>query len=307
MNNKEHKIAAVVINWNRKDLTFACLKSLEPIVKSNKNFSIILVDNASKDDSVESFKKFNKKYNFFTLIVNKQNRGWAGGHNVGIIHALKQHVSSIFIFANDATVNKNTIKLLEKALFSNENVGIVGPKTYYPREKNKKLVIADAGGLILKHRYFGTNRGQGETDRGQYDKRFQPDYITGSCMLIKREVFEKIGFFDEKLFIYYEDVDFCYRAKKAGFDLLYVPQATIFHHFAATTKVGSPVHNYFTTRNHYLFIEKHAPIQVKLRELFRTPKTILELVRSKDKSRKRYSLLGIRDYYLRMFGGRVYW
>jgi GT2 family glycosyltransferase len=68
--------------------------------------------------------------------------------------------------------------------------------------------------MMLTHRFFGINRGQGEIDKGQYDTLTEPDYITGAAMLIKRKVFEKAGFFDKDLFIYYEDVDFCYRAKK---------------------------------------------------------------------------------------------
>lgn len=304
MTNEKRTITAVVINWNRKDLTFACLKSLEPVVKRNKNFSIILVDNASKDDSVKSFKNLNKKNNLFTLIVNKQNKGWAGGHNVGITHALKKGADAIFVLANDATVENNTISKLSDVLFSDKNIGIVGPKIYFPN--SKKIIIANAGGMIRKHRYFGYDQGMGEKDRGQYDDITSPDFITGAGMLIKKEVFKKVGFFDDVLFVYYEDTDFCYRTKKAHFTLRLVPDAILYHEGGATTVFGSPLHAYYTTRNHLLFVERHAPLSVKFREFLRTPKTILELIRSKEKNKK-FLLLGIRDYYLRRFGQQTYW
>ena len=126
-------------------------------------------------------------------------------------------------------------------------------------------------------------------------------------MLVKNQVFKKIGLFDESYFLYYEDVDFCFRGRKAGYLSVFVPNSIVYHKFGATSKIGSPLHNYYTTRNHYIFVEKYAPLKEKMRELFRTPKTITEFFLSKDEVRKKYSILGVRDYFLRRFGEKRYW
>lgn len=298
MHNKS--LFIVIINWNRKDLTLTCLESLQPVTKKRKNISVIVVDNNSSDDSVVFLKKQKLA---FDLIENKKNLGWAGGHNVGIRHALKKGASAVFVLANDATVRLDTITLLEKRLESNKAIGIVGPKIHLMDKKN---IIANAGGVIMKHRYFGYDRGMNEEDKGQYDTPAEVDYVTGAAMLIRRDVFEKVGLFDEKLFLYYEDVDLCFRAKKLGYTSFFEPMALLYHIGGATTRFGSALHTYYTTRNHLLFIEKQAPLIVKMRELFRIPKTLYELIRGNNPMKK-YALMGIRDYYLRRFGQRTYW
>ncbi len=293
-------LGVVIINWNRKDLTLNCLKSLEPVVSKRKDISVFVVDNHSADDSVVFLKK--QKLDF-TLIENKENSGWAGGHNVGIRYALKNGASAIFVLANDATIKQDTLTFLEKRLYANKNIGIVGPKIYF---MNKKRSIANAGGVIMKHRYFGYDRGMHEQDKGQYDKPTEVDFVTGAAMLIRAEVFEKVGLFDEKLFLYYEDGDLCFSARKQGYRCFFEPQSTMYHIGGATTSFGSPLHTYYTTRNHLLFVQKHAPFIVKMREFLRTPKTLYELAHHKNPMNK-YALLGIRDYYLRRFGQRTYW
>ncbi len=291
----------VIINWNRKDLTLACLKSLQPVVKRRKDVSVIVVDNNSSDNSVTFLKRLKLE---FVLIENKKNLGWAGGNNVGIRYALRRGASAIFILANDAVVTEDALDILEKRLNMDKKIGIVGPKIYFAGKKN---VLANAGGFIMKHRYFGYDRGMHQVDNGQYDSPIAVDFITGAAMLIKRELFEKVGLFDEELFIYYEDGDLCFRARKNGYICFFEPKANVYHVGGATTKFGSALHVYYTTRNHLRFIEKHAPFSVKVREFLRTPKTIYELLKSKNRIVKKYTLLGIRDYYLRKFGQQTYW
>lgn len=279
------------------------LDCLRKIVMSKADFDlqVAVVDNNSSDKSVS---KIRILFHSVFLIKNSKNLGWAGGNNVGIRYALKRNADCVLLLNNDVKIDRDSIQCLVKKLYSKKNVGIVGPKTY---KKDNSSIIADAGGVIDKNRYFGINRGNDEVDMGKYDGLSMVDFISGSAMLIKNDVFKKIGYFDERFFLYYEDVDFCVRARKAGFLSMFVPESVMRHEFGRTTKIGSPLHNYYTTRNHYLFVEKHAPIYTKIKELLRTPKTIIEFIRCEDKNRKIYSMLGMRDYFLRRFGERIYW
>lgn len=290
----------IILNYKRKDLTISCIKSLQNNL-SKYNIEIIIVDNNSNDGSAESFVKLLKGTK---LIVNSKNLGWSGGNNVGIKYALKNHADAVLLLNNDTIIEKNCIDHIIEKLFLEKEIGIVSPKVY---EFGKKKVIANAGSFMRTHRYFGYEKGSGEIDKGQYDRIRKTDYVAGTAMMIKKEVFEKTGILDENYFLYYEDVDLCYRAKKKGFHCTFVQNAIVYHRNAATAKLNSPLHHYYNTRNHYLFVEKHAPIIVKLREFLRTPKTIWEFAVSKDKIKKKYSLLGIRDYYLRKFGRQTYW
>ena len=290
----KQKVFIIILNWNRKDLTVECIQSLKKVKAHGLDIHTVIVDNHSSDDSISTFKQFPH----ITTLVNKSNLGYAEGNNVGIKFAMRHNADIILLLNNDVLVTPNILIRLLSVINSDEKIGIVGPMTYYT---DKKKIIADAGGIIMKHRYFGVNRGQKEKDKGQFDKISEVDFISGSAMLIKSSVFKKIGLLDGRFFLYYEDADLCFRAKKAGFKSVFVPETVIYHTFGATSGIGSAIHHYYTTRNHYLFVEKHAPITVKVKEFLRMPKTIWEFMKSTDKAKKKYSLLGIRDYYLRHF------
>lgn len=299
----DKKVYCIVLNWNGKHYLKKCLDSVGR--STYKKLTTIVVDNASTDGSQEFIKK---NYQKIILLENKKNLGWTGGNNKGVRYALKQKADFIFILNNDTEIDKNCVEELVKILLGKKEVGIVGPKIYLSELNGKKTAkISFAGGKFTPNRYFGVHVGINKFDKGQYDKIKETEFVTGAAILIKSEVFKKIGLFDERFFIYYEEADFCLRAKKNGYNILFCPKAHVYHTFSGTVELNSPFQNYFTTRNHYLFVEKNAPLTVKMREFLRTPKTVYEFYKSKDKNKKKYSLLGIRDYYLRFFGKRVYW
>lgn len=294
-------IYIVILNWNGEKRISTCLESLMRI--SSKHFwKPVVIDNYSSDKSLQVIKQ---TFSHIALIKNKKNLGWAGGNNVGIKHALQHRADAILLLNNDTIVTNNFLDPLIERLFSKKEIGIISPKVYALGKK--KSVIANAGNFIRPHRYFGKEAGIGEVDKGQCNTITETDYVAGTAMLIKKEVFEKIGLLNEKYFLYYEDSDFCYRARKKGFRCNFVQESIIYHKGAATSGLNSPLHNYYNTRNHYLFVEKQAPWKVKLREWLRTPKTAYEFWKSNDLVKKKYSLLGIRDYYLRRLGKQTYW
>lgn len=286
------KLGIVILNFNGLEDTLECIKS----IKKPKNTTILVVDNASTDKSKEVLEKISG----IKLIINKINLGFSGGNNVGISDALKCEADLILILNNDTLVDKEFLVHLVK---KTKSADIISPKIYFSagyefhKEHYQKSdlgkVIWYAGGKIDWENIIGKHIGVDEVDHGQFNKSGEVDFATGACMLIKREVFEKIGLFDEKYFLYLEDMDFCVRAKRAGFKIGYEPAAVVWHKNAASTGgSGSDLQDYYITKSRLLFAFKFAKLRTKI-AVFRQI-----LAQSKDKI-KRKALL---DFLTGKFG-----
>lgn len=252
------KIAVIILNFNGKKDTLDCLKTIENLQFANCKLQIIVVDNASTNGSVKAIRE---KFSQVKLIQNKENLGFAEGNNVGIRYALKNKVDYCLILNNDTLVDKDLLLQLISCINAgkaNKKIGIVAPKIYFApgyefhrdryQESERGKVIWYAGGKIDWDNVLICHRGVDEVDKGQYDKKRETDFATGCCMLVKRKVFEKIGLFDKKYFLYWEDVDFCLRAEKAGFKIYFAPQAIIWHKNAGSSASGSLLHLYTPAR-----------------------------------------------------------
>jgi len=261
------KISIVVLNYNGYKDTIECLESLNQLEKDNHEVEIIVVDNHSTDNSP----KILSKIKGIKFIENTQNLGYSGGNNVGIRKGLEDRADYILILNNDTTVDS---RLLVNLLSSPRVNDIICPKIYFSkgfefhkkRYKENELgkVIWYVGAKIDWQNIIGVHRGVDEVDKGQFSKREQIDLATGACFLAKREVFEKIGFFDEKYFLYLEDMDFCVRAKRANFKIVFEPSAIIWHKNAGSSGSGSDLQDYFITRNRLLFALKYAKLRTKI-------------------------------------------
>ena len=235
------KVSLIILNFKVKDLALKCLESVK---KSNySELGIILVDNGSNDGIEEDIKEL-KGVDF---IQTGKNLGYSGGNNIGIKRALKSGADYIFILNPDTTIEKDCIKNLVDGI-EKYKAEITGPKIYF--EGTKKIWYA--GGIFDKENVIGKHRGVDEVDSGKYDSPEETDFVTGASLFVKREVFEKIGLFDEKYFLYYEDADFCERAKRAGFNVVYIPDAVVYHENAASAELGSPLQDYYISRNRLL-------------------------------------------------------
>lgn len=287
-------IGVVIVNRNSKKQLFICVKSIME-ASDGKKCLIVVIDNDSTDTSLAMVRK---SFPTVTIIEMKENTGYAKANNVGISYLLRKGAEYIFILNPDTIVEKHVIRKMVDYMSKHKRVGIVGPKIY-SQEQN----IWSAGGMIDKVRYSGGLIGLGENDYDQYDDIKEVDYISGTAMCIKKEIFKKIGFLPEDYFIYYEDVEFCIKAKRAGFKAIYLPDAIIYHDESSYFGKNSPAHQYYMARNHLYFEEKYAPLILKIREICRLPKTILEHIQRKET----YALVGIRDYFLRKRGKRDYW
>ncbi len=232
---KHPKIAVIIATWNYPDID----RGLLPLKKEKqnyKNLKVVVVDNASDNNEAE---RIRKKFNINT-IRNKKNYGFAKGNNIGIKYAIKKFKPDyFFLLNNDTEVKKNAIKNIVEFAESRKDAGIVGCKLLYPSGK-----IQHAGGWIKP--YGMGHYGNNENDKGQYNKIREVDYVTGAAFLIKKEVIEKIGFLDEGFQPFFrEEVDFCFRARKAGYKIFYYPKSTILHYTSSSIKRRVKAYTFF--------------------------------------------------------------
>lgn len=295
------KVSVVIINYNGQEDTNECLKSLENVESLSFELSIIVIDNASKKPfAIEKSLKRN-----IEVLYSKENLGFSGGNNLGIKHSLKNGAEYIVLLNNDTLVEKLFINILVEEAQKHPNIGIVVPKIYFAKgyefhkdkyaEKEKGRVIWYAGGIMDWTHLIGSHKGVDQVDVGQFDKEEETDFATGCCMLVKKEVFEKAGFLDNRYFLYYEDADLSIRVKKSGFKIIYAPKSVIWHKNAGSTGgSGSSLQDYFITRNRLLFATFYAPLRTKL-ALYRQSLSLLLHGRAWQKK-------GVLDFYLQKFG-----
>jgi hypothetical protein len=186
-----------------------------------------------------------------------------------------------------------------------QKAGILSPKIYYAPgyeyhadrylAENKGKVIWFAGGEVDWVNVLGHHLGVDDVDRGQFDQEKEIFFATGCAFFVKKEVLEKVGLLDPQFFLYLEDLDFSLRVIKAGFKILFIPQAIVYHKNAASSGgSGSKLQNYYLTRNRLLFASKHAYWRIKLFLLLEAGKTIF----SQDKTRR----TAVIDFFTGRFG-----
>ena len=294
------KVFVVVLHYKGRQFTRQCLLSLEKIRATDFSVKIVVVENHSP----EPIEKLKKEFKKAVFLKNSQNLGFAEGNNVGIREVLKKKGDYVLVLNNDTTVDKNLLSELVRAAEKDRKIGIVAPKIYFapgyeyhlsrykPSEQGE--VLWYAGGKIDWQNVLCSHRGVDEVDKGQYDKQVNTDYTSGCAMLIKRQVFEKFGLLDKRYFLYLEDVEFCQRAKKAGFKVFYVPKAKIWHFNAGSSEVGGPLHDYFLTRNRMLFGLKYVSWRAKFNLIKESIKLLI--------TGREWQRIAIRDFYQRKLG-----
>ncbi len=243
-------VYVVIVNWNRWDDTMTCVAS---VLNTNyANLRVLVVDNHS---TVGSDAELRKRWPEVEVMHSPINVGFAGGANLGIARALADGADYVFTLNNDAIVDRESVAELVAAAEQHRDVGIVGPIIYY----------LDPPDRIW---FAGANRNRwtlslGHVKRKQskllFDRPREVDYLCAGAMLVRREVFEQVGLFDDGYFMYYEDCDFCIRVSERGYGLRYVPKAKVWHTVAASTGgEGSPLEVYYRTWSVFRFLAQHA-------------------------------------------------
>lgn len=289
-------VSIIILNWNGWKDTVECLESIFQV--DYPDYNVVVVDNDSEDDSLSKIKDYcngelkvksafyqydpknkpihtlelgddlNSKIseefsghpsnNRLVLIKNDDNYGFAEGNNIGMRFALeKLDTNFVLLLNNDTVVDPQFLKLMLNEA-QNPDIGILGPNIYYYDDPER---ITYVGGNLncrtgkITHPYLDEKR-----------KGLQPsemDYICGCSLLIKKSVIESVGLLDDKYFLYYEDTDWCMRARKKGIKTVHVPHAKIWHKIAPSNK-NSKIELYYGIRNHYRLIRKNCSNHVMI-------------------------------------------
>lgn len=249
------KISIIIVNWNGKNDTLECLESLSKI--DYPNFDVIVVDNGSSDGSVGAIRS---RFPEVIVLEAGKNLGFAGGNNVGIRHAMAAGAGYVFLLNNDTVVDPQVLRKLISAAERTAGGGIFGAKIYSYHEPDR---IWYAGAKWTEKDSVFSHIGQGETDEGMAYSVFQETgYACGCALFASAGLIRDVGVMDEKYFLTFEEVDWCYRAKERGFPSYFVPDAIVWHKIStAFGGENSPLFQYFLTRNRLLWAEKHLPLK----------------------------------------------
>lgn len=273
MNPGMDLISIILVNYNTPQETKACLDSLFQVKTKGFRFNVVVVDNGSKKPL-----QLPSKYleHGVDLLRSEANLGFTGGNNLGISHAIKSYQSDFIMMLNsDTVVAPDFLTELHEKLTADPKAGIAAPKMYFHRgfeffdksysQVERHHVIWYAGGSIDWVNLASFHRGVDEVDRGQFDQLTESDFATGCCILIRREIIERVGILDKQYFLYSEDVDYSLRVKEAGFKILFVPNSVIWHKIGRSSGgAGSKLQQYYQTRNRLLLTFKHGPIKAKM-------------------------------------------
>lgn len=259
---KEKLVAIILVNYNGTRDTLTCLESLKNI--SYENYYVIVVDNYSKKNEIDLLKKSQSLFGF-EMLTAESNRGFSAGNNLGIQKALEKGAEYILLLNNDTVVHVDFLKNLLRAFDEDEKCGIATGTIYFENDRKK---VWCAGGKFNDRTFKASMLGYGKRDYKVPNSIKDISFATGCCMCIKSNVVREIGMLDEDFFLYEEDTEFCFRARKNGWKIKYSPESVIYHKVSASTGGGekaSPITQYYMVRNKFLFIKRYADNGTKVK------------------------------------------
>jgi len=246
-------VSAVVLSWNRREDTLACLRSL---AAADPAPHVIVVDNASSDGTADAVRR---EFPDVELIENPENLGFAEGNDVGIRRALAHGADHVLVLNNDTEVDPGFLAPLLDEAGRRPDAGALSPKILFAAPPD--LIWFAGAEYDPRSGYNGRQRGYREPDDGRFDTVVETARVCGAAMLVPREVLEKVGTFDPSLFAYSEDTDWSLRAHEAGYRHFVVPASRVWHKVsAASGGESSPTALYYDLRNALVVAERHAPL-----------------------------------------------
>ncbi len=247
------KIGIVTVLYNSERVIEDFLRSLDK--QSFKDFILYVVDNASSDNGLNKAIELSKEVSFQCIFFpESKNWGIAKGNNIGIKAAIKDDCEYVLLSNNDVVLNNiDTIELLLNRI-EQDSIGIITPKILLYSEPS---VIWAAGGKFKKPAVGIKHVGAYQQDCDKYNHEYIIDYSPTCFVLIKKTVFDLIGIMDETFFVYCDDTDFMYRARKKDIRILYYPQTSILHNESACTGKGSEFKIYQISKNQLIYVRKH--------------------------------------------------
>ena len=240
-------ISIITVNYNQTEITCQLLESLRKI--SYPNIEIFVVDNASFKDDPTPIKI---RYPEVIFIVSKKNLGFAGGNNLAIRKAKGDY---ILLINNDTEVETGFLELLVNKMMSNPKVGAASPKIRYFYQPN---IIQYAGfepmsPITIRQHAIGFN----QEDKGQFDYDIQTDFGFGAALIVSRSVINTVGLMADIFFLYYEEMDWMARIRRAGYEIWYVHNSIVYHKDSITTGPMSPLKTYYVNRGRLLYMRRN--------------------------------------------------
>jgi GT2 family glycosyltransferase len=248
----------IVLNWNGREDSIACLESLKKV--DYPNYDVMLVDNGSVDGSAAAI---SRRFPGLEIIETGRNLGFAEGNNTGIRIALDRGVNYVFLLNNDTVAHPSLLRELVAAGQRCPEGGIFSAKIYHHAQPTRIWY----GGAAWHERWMRFQHFHDEADIRADDRGVAAvDYACGCALLARSAMLRKVGLLDPRFFLTFEDTDLCFRARRAGFAVYYVPAAVLWHKISASFGgAESPLHLYFMTRNLLLWGERHLGLRQLLR------------------------------------------
>jgi GT2 family glycosyltransferase len=243
-------VCAVVLSWNGREDTLSCLESL--LAQDYPRLEILLIDNASQDDTVTAVRQ---RFPDLEFLVNESNLLYAGGMNVGLARARDGRFDYVLLLNNDIVLQQDMISELVRLAEMDGRIAAVGPKIYYHAQPQR---LWFAGGVLSLWRGWPSHRGLRREDRGQYDEATEVDYLTGCAMLMRTARVDDVGFLDPSFAMYAEDADWCFRARARGYRLMFAPRARMWHKVSASAGARSLFKLRRRFRSQMQFLRRHA-------------------------------------------------
>jgi GT2 family glycosyltransferase len=253
--DKPNLVGIVTVTYNSAAVIRGFMDSLLP--QTHSEYSLYVVDNASSDKTLALLADYRDSR--VTVVRSHDNLGVAEGNNVGIRAAIKDGCAFVLLINNDTVFDSDLLEKLLQGLRHHECEMIV-PKILYFDDPAK---IWFAGGYFNALRGSGSHFGLDCRDNGKFDFAKAIDYGPTCCMLIRTEVFDRVGFMDSNYFLYFDDTDFCLRASRTGVKLFYLPSARLKHKVSSLTGGTSSFSLRYITRNHVYYVLKHySPLSI---------------------------------------------
>lgn len=246
------KISVILVNYNGKKYNDTCIRSvLDNTVK--EQIQVVIVDNASTDGSLEVLRDTWGQNKQVHIIALEKNYGFSRANNEGIRWSMKQGIEHFLLLNNDTETEKDTV---ERMLSCHQKTrGIVVPKIYYA---DRRDIVWYAGGYFTPVILKAVQRGLNQPDRKQFDQSEECGFANGCAMLLSKEIVDRIGYLDERFFLYYEDTEYSIRAVRSQISIWYCAEAVVYHKVNGSTAGNEkPANAYYITRNWLLCNKIH--------------------------------------------------
>jgi GT2 family glycosyltransferase len=285
------RIAIIIVCYNGIDDTVECLQSVRQL--TYPNFFTVVVDNASSDGTAAVVRE---QFPEATLLVNPENRGYTGGNQTGVRYAIQQGVDLLFLLNPDTTLAPDALECLLATWDAHPNLGALGPLMLLYDQPER---VWSAGGLLDgRGQVTHSLQGQPLPERRDFESCA---FVSGCGLLLSRSVFERVGFFDERFFLYFEEADLCARIRKAGFEVGTAFGARLWHKVSRSTGKDSPLTLYYMRRNQLLYLKKNGT-RAGLLAAIADSLRLLAVWTLRRNPNRTVLLRALRDYRQKRFG-----